>query len=274
MRRPISLSSEVLLTVGALAVLPSCGDLGVRELFTNPCGKNACATPVPQDCATLSKTSWSVGPLGSELDIAVGQSLLQYLVPNLESQCANSLSSVTWTADDLSVASVLAGGAFSKDSAWVTGVAPGVTAVRARIVFSDGGVQDAQPRSVRVAPPGPPTPPVPGSSVVAQGRVSIDAPPTQPGVVRAFIPFTLPAAGHVDVTIDWESPLNRLDFSAYQGSCSTVPCAGDIVMTSQQYDVKPITGYNTLSVGDYTIRIDNLGPGSETARYEVRLTPR
>jgi hypothetical protein len=39
--------------------------------------------------------------------------------------------------------------------------------------------------------------------------------------------------------------------------------------------VKPLPlSADNLSAGEYTIRIDNLGPGAETARYQVRLTPR
>jgi hypothetical protein len=40
--------------------------------------------------------------------------------------------------------------------------------------------------------------------------------------------------------------------------------------------VKPLTATfddPRTPPGAYTIRIDNLGPGEETVRYEVRLTP-
>jgi hypothetical protein len=272
MRRPIRLFFEALLAVGALAALPSCGGLGVKELFTNPCGKNSCSTPPPQDCAALSKTSWSVGDPGHELDVAVGRSLLQFLVPNVEDQCVNSLASVTWTVDDQSVASVLAwGGAYQKTSAWVTGVAPGLTAVRAHIVFSDGGAQDAHSESVKVilsqASP-------PGGVLVAEGDVAVDAPLSHPGASYTFVPFKLQASGQVDITIDWVSPVNTLDFSVYKSPCTSIEVCGGQVMVTAVFDVKPVPASGGLSAGDYTIRIDNSGPGPETVHYEVRLTPK
>ncbi len=264
-RPAISRFSDVLLVVGTLAVLPSC-NLNLDNL-TNPCGKGGCPTPAPQDCAALSRTSWRVGFLARELNLTVGQSEHEFLTPRVEGQCASAVVSVTWTADDPSVASVLPQGSGSNDSAWITGVAPGLTAVHARIVFSDGGAQDAQAEAIRVAPAGPPT----GNVVVTAGEVTLAA---QGEASRQFVPFRLGASGQVDITVDWGSPLNALDFSVYKSPCTSIGACGEIVITTRVFGVKPLPASGALLAGDYTIRIDNIGPGPETARYEVRLTPR
>jgi hypothetical protein len=266
-RGTIRAPGSLLLVVGALAVLPSCNlDFGN---LTNPCGKGGCPSPPPQDCAALSRTSWKVGFLARELNLTVGQSQHEFLSPRVEAQCASAVVSVTWTADNPSVASVLQQGSGSGDSAWITGVAPGLTAVHARLVFSDGGTQDAEAESIRVAPPGPPT----GLVVVAEGEVAL-APPSQFEASRQFVPFKLEASGQVDITLDWGSPLNVLNLSVYKSPCTSIGACGDLVINTRVFGVKPLPASGALLAGDYTIRIDNNGPGPEIARYEVRLTPR
>jgi hypothetical protein len=78
------------------------------------------------------------------------------------------------------------------------------------------------------------------------------------------------------VAVDWSSALNRIDFSGYEGRCAAVGTCGRIVMTVRETGVKPLTATfdnPRMPAGEYTIRIDNLGPGEETVRYEVRLAP-
>ena len=87
--------------------------------------------------------------------------------------------------------------------------------------------------------------------------------------------FATGAVGRVDVVVDWESPLNTIDMSGYEGRCDAVGRCGRIVMTTRVTGVKPLAGTfdaPRLPPGEYTVRIDNLGPGEETVRYEVRLT--
>jgi hypothetical protein len=253
-----------------LGLLPAC-DFKLDNI-TNPCGEAGCPTPPPQDCATLSAmTSWSIGRPSYVWNLTVGQSVLATVQPTVEAQCAGRIVSLTWSVDDPSVASVVGQGTPYQMRAWLTGAGTGTTRVRARIEFNDGVHQDAQPGPVRVTPAaGPPA----GTTLAARGKVDVPAPPSSPGAARAFVPFSLGAKGRVDVIVDWVSPLDVVDFSAYEGACSTVPCPGMIVIASMTYNVKPASGYNILDAGDYTIRLDNLGPGPETVRYEVRLTPR
>ena len=140
----------------------------------------------------------------------------------------------------------------------------------ARIAFSDGSTRDAKPGLQQVAPA--PAPPA-GGSVIAEGSVSIPETPPNAGVYQ-FINFNVPAAGTVDVTVDWLSPLDLIDFSVYRSPCTAIGTCGMIVMTSNAGFVKPLRGSNNLSAGDYTIRIDDNGSGPETVHYVVRLTPR
>jgi len=71
--------------------------------------------------------------------------------------------------------------------------------------------------------------------------------------------------------------LDTVNFVLYQGSCSgTSLCGGlQFIDLPTVTDVKPVRkSTRNLSAGPYTIRIDNAGPGAETVRYEVRLTPK
>lgn len=261
-------SCSATLAIAALALLPSCGPGDLNIFPTGP--------PPPQDCAALSSQSWSVGGipvLGTELVLNVGESKQAWLQPLVESQCESVLAAVTWAVDAPSIASVQPWNG-TKDNVWVTvwvtGIAPGQTAVRAHIVFSDGRVRDTQPAAVRVTPRSAPT----GSTLVAEGDVALPAPPSHPGASHHFVPFRLGTSGQVDILVDWDSLLNRVDFSVYQSPCTAVESCGLIVLSAGAWNVKPLPATAPLAAGDYTIRIDNLGPGAEHVHYEVRLTPR
>jgi hypothetical protein len=88
------------------------------------------------------------------------------------------------------------------------------------------------------------------------------------------VPFRLGTSGQVDILVDWDSLLNRVDFSVYQSPCSSIESCGSLVLNTAVSNVKPLPASGSLPAGDYTIRIDNLGPGAEHVHYEVRLTPR
>jgi hypothetical protein len=79
--------------------------------LTNPCG-GPCPTPTPQICTTLSSSQWRIGPFPTtsenDLGVAVGESRDVFLDPFVESSCENAIVSVTWSAENPSVASVVA----------------------------------------------------------------------------------------------------------------------------------------------------------------------
>ena len=226
-------------------------------------------TPVAQNCSTLSSSDWSIG---KQANVAVGASVSESLSPSVETQCEGSIVSVTWSIDDPSVASITP----DKRSVWITGLAPGLGAINARINFADGAQRTAGPMAVNVVRP---EAVAPGSVVVAEGSLTIQ-PYVPPGNSSrdwsGWAPFTTEKAGRLDVAVDWISPLNRIDFSGYEGHCKSIGTCGMIRLIVRKYGVKPLTATfddPRTSPGDYTIRIDNLGPGEETVHYEVRLTP-
>ena len=207
---------------------------------------------------------------GPESHVAVGASTQALLFPFIDTRCEGFIAGVVWHLDDPALASLLPEGR----SVWVTGIAPGDTSLGARVTLADGVTLDARSRAVRVVPPEPP----PGGQIVAEGSLTIQ--PRVEGVTgrgwSGWAPFTTQAAGRLDVVVDWVSPLNHIDFSGYEGHCDAIGSCGMIRMTVRTDRVKPLTATfdsPRMPAGDYTIRIDNLGPAEETVRYQVRLTP-
>ncbi len=198
----------------------------------------------------------------------VGQSRNLFFEPYVESHCADNIASVTWTVENPSVASIIPE-VPAYGGNWVTGVRPGATAVRARIVFSDGLTQEPQPRAIKVDPSDPPPP---GSVLLTEGSVE-----SIPAGGHSFIPLSLPQdARLLDITIDWDSPLDRAGFALFEGGdCSATSCPGRFVQgTSSDGFIKPLQAQAfNLSAGPHTLRLDNWGPGLETIRYELRMTP-
>jgi hypothetical protein len=148
-------------------------------------------------------------------------------------------------------------------------VSPGSGTVNARVLFGDGSAQQATPRAIIVAQLAPPS-----GAVVAEG--SVDLEPS--AAASRYIPFALPQdANQIDMTVDWTSVLNTVGFVLYQGNCSGNSfCGGlQLIPLPEVTGVKPLRkSTRNLSAGPYSIRIDNVGPGAETVRYEVRLTPK
>jgi hypothetical protein len=149
--------------------------------------------------------------------------------------------------------------------------------VGARLVFGDGRSQQAKPKTIQVIPLALPA----GSVLVAEGTVDLEPYNGNSSAdFRRFVPFTLPQeARQVDTSVDWASFLNEIDLFLFEGSCSGGPtsaCPGlRLIASPRVTEAKPLpVSATNLSPGPYTLRIDNLGPGRETIRYEVRLTPK
>ena len=107
-----------------------------------------------------------------------------------------------------------------RGNAWLTALTPGETAVGARVGFSDGTAQAAPPKAFRVDMPAASSP---GSTLVAEGSLDIDAPRSGEQTSR-FVSFTVPAAGNIDVTVDWVSPLDNIGIErARQGAAIAGP---------------------------------------------------
>jgi hypothetical protein len=255
----------VRLVVAGLALcLPSCVDFdGIFDICPD-----GCPPPPPQDCAVLQSAVWRVVPSGSsgnDVRLAVGESRAVSLAPFVESHCAATLA-VTWSSGDPAIASVTTR-VQAHRGAWVTGLRPGPVTVHARIVLPDGSAQQATPREFVVAPPD-----AAAGTIVAQGAIRLDRSPEW----SRFVAFDLPEpASQVDVSVDWGSVLNEAEVFLFRGSCSaTSICPGlEFIGLPDVQDRKPVhKSVRNLAAGPYSIRIDNLGPGAETVRYEVRFT--
>jgi hypothetical protein len=117
---------------------------------------------------------------------------------------------------------------------------------------------------------------VDGGFDLVQGALRIVAPPKPAAASHAFVPFTPPAEGTVDVSIDWDPRPNRVSFTVSEGACSASPCPAEIDMGPfvDGAQNKPISGSSTLSPRLHTLRIDNWGPDVVSATYVVRFRPR
>jgi hypothetical protein len=227
------------------------------------------------ECSTLSqRDDWAVDPfqtIQSDLELEVGQSKTVSVGVNRAFDCPSAVADVIWSVDTPTVASIVAGRPLA---GWVTGLTTGTASIGAQLIFSDGIRKVARPRTLRVLTP---AGPAPGSRVVTEGVLDIDAPVTRPGRVSRFVVVVTTQSGRIDVSIDWVSPLASLDMSGYEGECAAVPCPGAIRMTIRDLGVKPLAGTfdgSPTPAGSYTVRIDNLGSATERVTYTVRLTPR
>jgi hypothetical protein len=260
------------LFLGGVAIHPACIDSQKLHEAFDPCAGDGCAPPPPQDCASLSAADWAVdGNLTApEAEIPLGESSRSSLSPAVESHCEGAITSVEWHADDPSIVELAPAERF----VWITGLGLGSTTLGARVSFADGVVRDARGRGVRVVEATAAT-----GEAVLEGELSLPpyVPPGGSGEPwRAWVPFTTTATGRIDVLVDWVSPLNRIDVVGFAGHCSSAGTCGSLVMSGGEVDLKPRHGTfdnPRTPPGDYTLRIDNLGPGDETVRYEVRLTP-
>ena len=60
----------------------------------------------------------------------------------------------------------------------------------------------------------------------------------------------------------------------WEGVCSALPCPGRRIIEFQSTLVKPHReSVDNLAAGTYTLNFGGIGSGSETAIYEIRLTP-
>jgi hypothetical protein len=254
-------------SLAALATLPGCGLGDLGHIFDLP----------PTDCGAFTRGPWEVGRSGGDRTVIVGESFREFVGPGLPGDCYAMLESVTWSVDDPSIASVKRLGpknaqvntAGEISRAWITGRSPGLTKVRARVLFTDGD-HEAHAETVRVVAS---NDPAQDSFVVAEGTAGITFNgPTDFGASE-LIPITIPSSGLVDITVDWTSFGNRMGFLLWEGACAASPCPGRLLVDPQDGFVKPQRESAPLAAGDYTLQITGTGSGQETATYEVRLTP-
>jgi hypothetical protein len=188
--------------------------------------------------------------------------------------CSPTVDSVSWSVSSPAVASITA---TTPATAWIEALAPGETAIEARIVFKDSPPQAVAPRVyihgtfadalVRVVSPPAPSA---GAIRITQGTLALGSYGPDRTDWRATVPFATTLEGHLDVTVDWTMPANRVD------AVVTGPCPGACVVIGRSgaEELKPLhLEYSRLPSASYPLRVDNLGSKTESASYEVWLTP-
>lgn len=253
------------------ALLTACG--GRETPFCNPFEANDpdCDFP-PPTCDELLRQGWPATgaefPMGESRQV----SLSSFGGYSPLTVCADRVLSLAWEVSDTSVASLAPQAQAAPRWVWVTGVSPGRAFVTARIRFVDGSERMAGPADMRIVPPAGP----PGALLIASGRLTF---PGASGVCTATSSscshenFDVPTAGRVDVMVDWGSPLNNAAFNVFPGHCSGVTSCGAPLGFHTRVGAKPARASSSLQAGPYTLRVSNGGPGPETVRYEVWLTP-
>ena len=125
------------------------------------------------------------------------------------------------------------------------------------------------------------TTPTPVRTVIAQGTFSVldIAAAIFAGdqcAIGAFVPFTTPGMGSLDVSVQWQNPSNDIGIAITRGSCTCLQAANDdcdVIAISESTTAKPerLTVSN-LAGGSYTLVITNLGEKSDSGTYEIGLT--
>jgi hypothetical protein len=144
----------------------------------------------------------------------------------------------------------------------------------AALVGCGGGGSSPSPVTTTTAPP--------TRSLVVQGQWTLTDSDTAirnigiPDI--AGVPFTLGAAGTVDVTVDWTFRSNDIDIAILPGSCNSVQlvqllCGTTPIVQSISVTAKPETLTRQLSAGNYTLVVaSNVGNSAESGTFAVFVT--
>ena len=131
-----------------------------------------------------------------------------------------------------------------------------------------GGSSDGPTPTPMVTPP--PTPPPP--QVVAEGTgLSLEA------EFIGRVPITTTRTGSLEATVDWTFAANDIDVALVRTNCSVdqfFAGACQVLTISASTTAKPERiRVDSAAAGDYTLFIENTGPGDETLSFQVVLTP-
>jgi hypothetical protein len=108
-------------------------------------------------------------------------------------------------------------------------------------------------------------PPVPTRQRIANGTFNLP-----PGAV--FIQeFIVNRTGTADARVNWTSPGNDVDIALVRGRCLTGTC-GQLLAADVTLGKPAVVQQSNLAPGDYSLLIENLGPGGEAGSYELFFT--
>jgi hypothetical protein len=132
------------------------------------------------------------------------------------------------------------------------------------------------------APSAPAAPPAPARTLVGQGTFTLADADTSIRAIGipdvAGVPFTLGAAGTVDVSVDWTFRTNDVDVAILRGSCNSSQlvagqCGTTAIVQSLSVTAKPETLNVRLDAGSYTLAIlSNVGDSAESGTFAIFVT--
>ena len=118
------------------------------------------------------------------------------------------------------------------------------------------------------------SPPPEGRQVLLDGAVELEPEPKCcVETARAYLVFEVPAAGVLDMLVDWDSLSNKVIAHMCQGETGFPLGCVPIIDGTRYLGVKPVSASTHTTPGPHTLWITNAGPGAESVRYQVDLIP-
>ena len=227
-------------------VLPGCGsfDLGLPTVPTVPV--QPCTEADKWDIAGFD--GYDVGAGGVVL-FSVGESRQLVTSPGAEFvDCDAAVASVRWTSSNSRVASFEPG----TRVAWLTARSTGETEIRADVTLTTGATRAAflsiflpssgqSAHTIRVVPA--PVPPA-GRKIIFSRTVTLEPSPGTAGPYAIRQAFDVPAAGTLDMVVDWQSTNNQITAHVCPGVVSGT--AGCVPVIDGDFDPPPFVNDTPL----------------------------
>jgi hypothetical protein len=113
-------------------------------------------------------------------------------------------------------------------------------------------------------------PPPESRQVLLEGVVDLEPEPRCcVATARAYLVFDVPAAGVLDMFVDWGSASNQVIAHMCQGETGFPLGCVPIIDGTRHMGMKPVSASTHTTAGPHTLWITNGGQGVETVRYEV-----
>jgi hypothetical protein len=107
-------------------------------------------------------------------------------------------------------------------------------------------------------------------TVVASGQL-----PGVPAGQAGAVSFSVPAGGAMEATVNWGAAANRFSIAFYPAGCTAAQLGSGACRPLLAADSSQKPAYVHLhaeAAAAYTLGVLNLGPGTDSASYEVTLT--
>lgn len=268
----VKTSSRARLAVGFALVCAACtssttGDSGFSFTYSPP-------PPCTSGSNFWIFTGFDFSDLvDQKVSITAGTSRVISIQP---SDCPELVTAVRWSSSRPEVAGGFLPGGTKLDS-WLVAAQPGETTITAELSFTDGKTAfaplkvGASVATLRVVPASTPA----GRRVLLTGSVDLaaDSRGADPAG-RAYLGFEVPAAGTLDIVVDWSSYSNRVIPHVCRQPPPAFPLGCSPIIDGTRFkDRKPVIASVRTTAGTHTLWISNDGPAVEKIRYEVGFVP-